>query len=148
MPPPLPVVHAILVCDMVIKEAGTNKHSAVGIFTDVFANKFPMTLNPLAVYACLSDALGRFDLAVELVDLARNKILGRVQGLKFESKDKLASHDFGIRFVNTVFPEAATYEFRLLADGRLLGAKKLRVRQLEARQGPARGLGPSRPKAS
>ncbi|MFC1706520.1 DUF6941 family protein [Planctomycetota bacterium] len=131
MPAPLPVLHAILVCDMVLREAGTNKHSAIGIFTDVFTTKFPMALNPLAVYACLSDAIGTYNISVELVDLAQNNIIGRVQGLKFESKEKLQSHDFGIRFVNTVFPQAATYEFRMLADDRLLGSKKLRVRQMD-----------------
>jgi len=128
--PPLPTVHAMLVCDMVLKEAGTNKHSAIGIFTDVYASKFPMMLNPLAVYACLSDAMGVYDLSVELVDLDQDRVLGRVEGLKLHSKDKLLTHDFGIRFVNTVFARPGTYEFRLLADGRPLGAKTLRVREM------------------
>lgn len=134
MSAPLPLCHAIMVCDMVLKEAGTNKHSAIGIFTDVYASRFPMTLNPLAVYFCLSDALGTYELTVELVDLEHNRVLGRVQGLTFVSKDKLASHDFGIRFVNTAFPQAGTYEFRLLADGRHLSAKKLRVRPMPTQQ--------------
>ncbi|MHC4390075.1 MAG: DUF6941 family protein [Planctomycetota bacterium] len=131
MPAPLPSVQAILICDMVIKEAQSNKHSAIGIFTDVFASQFPMTLHALAVYANLTDALGMYSLSVELRDLSRDKVLGRVQGLKFQSRDKLATHDFGIRFVNTVFPSAGVYEFRLLADDRLLGAKKLRVNALK-----------------
>ncbi|HVY61454.1 MAG TPA: hypothetical protein VHF22_07360 [Planctomycetota bacterium] len=129
-PAPMPSIHAMLICDMVIKEAGSNKHSAIGIFTDVYASAYPMMLNPLAVYVCISDALGNYDLAMELVDLEQNKPLGRVQGLRLQSKEKLQSHDFGIRFVNTVFPHAGTYEFRLLADGRLLGGKTLRVRPL------------------
>src|SRR5947208_2115612 len=111
--PPLPIVQAMLVCDMVIKEAGTNKQSAIGIFTDVYASAYPMMLNPLAVYVCLSDAIGVYELTMELVDLEQDKTLGRVQGLKLQSKEKLQSHDFGIRFVNTVFPHPGTYEFRL-----------------------------------
>lgn len=131
-PSPLPTVQAMLVCDMVLKEAQTNKHSAIGIFTDVYASAFPMMLNPLAAYVCLADAIGPYELAMELVDLAEDKVLGRVQGLKLHSKDKLQSHDFGIRFVNTVFPHPGRYEFRLLADGRPLGGKTLRVQQLAA----------------
>lgn len=130
MSAPFPTVHAMLVCDLVLKEAGTNKQSAIGIFTDVFATKYPMMLNPLAVYVCLSDAIGVYELSMELVDLEEDKVLGRVQGLKLQSKEKLATHDFGIRFVNTVFPKPGTYEFRLLADGRRLGAKTLRVREM------------------
>jgi hypothetical protein len=125
----------MLICDMVIKEAGSNKHSAVGIFTDVFAGTFPMMLNPLAVYVCVADALGSYELSMELVDLEQDRSLGRVQGLKLQSREKLQSHDFGIRFVNTVFPHAGTYEFRLLADGRLLGGKTLRVRAMPAQPG-------------
>jgi hypothetical protein len=143
--PPLPTVHAMLVCDLVIREAGTNKHSAIGIFTDVFTTKFPMILNPLAVYVCLGDALGFYDLAVELVDLAEDKVLGRVEGMKLQAKDKLATHDFGIRFVNTTFQKPGTYEFRLFADRRILGGKKLRVREMPPQQvpgGPAPAAGP------
>lgn len=143
MAPPLPNVQAMLVCDMVIKEAGTNKHSAIGIFTDVYASNYPMMLNPLAVYVCVADALGVYDLSMELVDLAQDRTLGRVQGLKLQAKEKLQSHDFGIRFVNTVFPHAGTFEFRLLADGRLLGGKTLRVREMPAQGLP--GMAPAAP---
>ena len=137
----MPTVHAMLVCDMVLKEAGTNKHSAIGIFTDVYASSYPMMLNPLAIYVCLSDALGSYELSMELVDLDQDKVLGRVQGLKLQSKEKLQTHDFGIRFVNTVFQHPGTYEFRLLADGRLLGGKTLRVRALPQQPGGPGGQG-------
>ena len=132
----MPTIHAMLICDMVIKDAGSNKHSAVGIFTDVYASAYPMMLNPLAVYVCIADAIGTYELVMELVDLEQDKPLGRVQGLKLQSKEKLQSHDFGIRFVNTVFPHPGTYEFRLLADGRLLGGKTLRVRALPQQAPP------------
>lgn len=150
MPPsaPLPSIHAMLICDMVIKEAGTNKHSAVGIFTDVFASAYPMMLNPLAVYVCLSDAIGTYELAMELVDLEQDKALGRVQGLKLQSREKLQTHDFGIRFVNTVFPHAGRYEFRLLADGRQLGGKTLRVSAMPAQGAPGQPGAPMPPQAS
>lgn len=144
MPPaPLPTIHAMLVCDMVIKEAGTNKHTAVGIFTDVYSSAYPMMLNPLAVYVNMADAIGTYELVMELVDLEQDKVLGRVQGLKLQSREKLQSHDFGIRFVNTVFPRPGTYEFRLLADDRLLGGKTLRVRPIPA--GGLPGLMPGGP---
>ena len=58
-----------------------------------------------------------------------------MQGLKLQAKEKLQSHDFGIRFVNTVFPHPGTFEFRLLADGRQLGGKTLRVRAMPAQAG-------------
>ncbi|RME75929.1 MAG: hypothetical protein D6776_02225 [Planctomycetota bacterium] len=123
----MPTLHALLICDMVIREAGTNKHSAIGIFTDVHATHFPMVLNPLAVYASLGDALGVYDLSLEIHNLETGETVGRVSGLKLESSDKLAHHDFGVRMVNTVFPAPAKYEFLLLADGRRLGGKTLRI---------------------
>lgn len=134
MPAPLPTLHAMLICDLVIREAGTNKHSAVGIFTDVHTATFPVVLNPLAVYACLSDAMGDYELAIELVDLQKDHTLGRIGGLKMRSDNRLASHDFGMRLVNTVFPRPSTYEFRLLADDRILGSRTVRVHQQEQRQ--------------
>ncbi len=131
--PPLPSLQAILICDMVIKEAGTNKHSAIGIFTDVFTTKFPLVLNPLAVYASIGDAIGVYDLSIELVELAADRVIARVHGIKLQAKEKLASHDFGVRLVNTIFPRPGKYEFRLLADGRLVGSKTLNVREMPAR---------------
>ncbi|GIW70554.1 MAG: hypothetical protein KatS3mg102_0096 [Planctomycetota bacterium] len=129
MPAPMPTLHALLICDLVLREAVTNKHSAIGIFTDVHTTKLPMVLNPLAVYASLTDALGSYELALELEDLENGQLVARVSGLRLESRDKLATHDFGIRLVNTVFPRASRYEFRLLVDGRLLGARTLRVHE-------------------
>jgi hypothetical protein len=76
-------------------------------------------------------------------------LLGRVQGLKLEAREKLSSNDFGIRFVNVVFPAPGTYEFRLLADGRHLGGKKLRIREMTPEGIPGIGVvGPEGPQPS
>jgi hypothetical protein len=125
----MPSLHALLICDMVIREAMTNKHSAVGIFTDVHSSKFPMVLNPLAVYASIGDAIGAYEVSMVIHNLETGEVAGRVRGLKLVSKDKLSHHDFGIRMVNSVFPKPAKYEFQLLVDDRLLGSKTLRVHQ-------------------
>ncbi len=129
MPGPMPSLHALLICDMVIREAVTNKHSAIGIFTDVHSTRFPMVLNPLAVYASFGDAIGEYALSLAIQNLESGEVIARVDGIKLTSTDRLAHHDFGIRMVNTVFPKPAKYEFQLYADNRLLGAKTLRVHE-------------------
>ena len=75
--PPKPIVNAMLVCDKVITETGTNKKSLIGIFENINAYKFPCIHHFLAVYIKLTDANGRYKFRLELVDLENDSIVGK-----------------------------------------------------------------------
>jgi len=58
MPQARPVVSALLLCDLVVREEGTHKASLIGIVRRISARRFPANLGELWVYAMLTDAEG------------------------------------------------------------------------------------------
>ena len=62
------MVKAILVCDQIIHEFGTNKKSLIGIFEEIHLQKFPAHYPRIAVYVNLTDANGMYVLGMRLID--------------------------------------------------------------------------------
>lgn len=121
--PPHPVLNAMLVCDMAIREEGTGKVSLIGIFENINATSFP-TLHPeLSVYAKLTDAHG---LHLELIQLEKARIIASGE-TTITPSDRMGAVELNFNLHNLVFPEAGLYEFRLSANGKHVGAKTLRV---------------------
>lgn len=123
--PPRPVAHAILIADQVIKEAGTNKYTLVGIFNRIYATRFPCDHHKLALYLKFSDALGDYRLEVQLVDLTPGgedleKVLANVRG-GFQMKDRLGQGEVALVFPVIRFPHPGKYEFRALANDDVVG---------------------------
>lgn len=124
--PPHPVLNAILVCDMAIREEGTGKVSLIGIFENINATSFP-TLHPeLSVYAKLTDADGEYVLRLELIQLEKARIIASGE-TTITPSDRMGAVELNFNLHNLVFPEAGLYEFRLSANGKHVGAKTLRM---------------------
>ncbi len=135
-----PLVLAFLLCDQVIREAGTGKWSAIGIFDQIIVeNRFPAVHPSLAMYCRLTDAEGDYELSIDIGRLTENghDVIGEVKGLKLRAKDRTRTGDFGIVTRNLVFPEAGRYQVRLLANGELLGEYPLLVLAREQPDGAA-----------
>ncbi len=56
MTSPTPKTNAMLICDYVITERGTNKNSLIGVFETIGAATFPCTHFAMSVYINFSDA--------------------------------------------------------------------------------------------
>ncbi|MFH1317874.1 MAG: hypothetical protein ABIH71_02525, partial [Candidatus Omnitrophota bacterium] len=72
-----PKLNAMLLCDSIITEIGTNKKSLIGIFENITANNFPCKHFKLSVYIKFTSAQGKYNFRLELVDLSSNKIIGK-----------------------------------------------------------------------
>ena len=66
---PVPSVVAMLVCDQVISEQGTNKKSLIGVFDNFYSLVFPAALPRIAVYVKLADAQGDYLFKLRFVNL-------------------------------------------------------------------------------
>ena len=131
-----PVLQALLVCDQVVQEVGTMKRSAIGIFTELLALRFPAVHASLAVYFAVTDAEGKYAIELELDDLERNQVVGGVRGIEMVARDKLAVTDFHLTFHNVQFPHPGKYEFRLLFNGHLAGSRTITLREMKTPQRP------------
>ena len=77
MTSPTPKTNAMLICDYVITERGTNKKSLIGVFENIGAATFPCTHFALSVYIKLTDAQGGYQFRLELVDLQSDIMIGK-----------------------------------------------------------------------
>ena len=139
MPPPQPSVKAILVCDQVIHEIGTNKKSLIGIFEEIHLARFPAQYPRIAVYVNLTDAHGEYVLEMRLINEDGGEF-GRGKTPKVNIENPLATCEFALQVQNLQFPKPGQYEFQIFANDSFLATKNFRVRQIQqggAQQGGA-----------
>jgi hypothetical protein len=142
MPPPLPSVKAILVCDQVIHEIGTNKKSLIGIFEEIHLPRFPAQYPRIAVYVNLTDAHGEYVLEMRLIGEDGGEV-GRGQTPKVNIENPLATCEFALQVQNLQFPKPGQYEFQIFANESFLATKNFRVRQIQQSGAQQGGTGPT-----
>jgi hypothetical protein len=125
-----PQVKAMLICDSVITEKGTEKNSLIGIFENINAKSFPCTHFSLAVYINFTDALGKYKFRLELADVENNMIIGHGETLEIEYKDKLASNNLAFVLNMLKFNRSGKYEFRFFSNGEICEIKPFNVKQI------------------
>ncbi|MDD4956603.1 MAG: hypothetical protein PHH49_03805 [Candidatus Omnitrophica bacterium] len=126
-----PLINAMLICDRVITEAGTNKKSLIGIFGNINAYKFPCVHPFLAVYIKFTDAKGPYDFRLELVDLESGKVVGEgciPDPIKIENP--LETHDIVFNLAALRFAHPGKYEFRIYANEEICGQKSFFVNKM------------------
>jgi hypothetical protein len=117
---PIPVLVAVLVCDVAVADPSTGKKNLIGIFDKVFVNKFP-TVRAMSLYVKLTDAKGKYDLAIEFVVGKTGEKLADVRG-EFVSENPLEAADAHVQFPPLPLPQPGRYELRVLADSIYLGS--------------------------
>jgi hypothetical protein len=137
---PRPAVKAILICDQIIHELGTNKKSLIGIFQDIHADSFPLRYPKIAVYVNLTDAHGNYVLELRLVSGADGTQIGSGRTPEVQIQSPLQTCEFALQVQSIAFPKPGTYEFQVLANDQLLATKSFAVHQ----RAPTGGIPPSR----
>jgi hypothetical protein len=116
----------MLICDQAIREEGTGKVSLIGIFENIHGANFPMAHLGLAVYAKVTDALGEYDVSLDLVRLDDFQLLG--QGKAHATvTDRLSPAEFIFHLGFLGFERPGRYEFRLSANGQHVASKTFDV---------------------
>ncbi len=123
---PKPSLSALLVCDMVIEDKMTNKKSIIGSFTDIWAQTFPCVQPRMAVYFCLTDAEGSYDILLRLLNTDTELLLAQA-GFTVGIPDRFVIQDFGVGLPPVQFPVAGRYELQIFANKEFLGRKEFRV---------------------
>ena len=129
-----PSIKAMLICDRVITEVGSNKKSLIGIFENIMSSKFPCTHHSLSVYVNFTDALGKYDFKLELADVEENKVLSAAEIKNANIEDKLGTNELAFNLQGLSFPHPGKYEFRIYANERFFGTKSFTVMQMEIRE--------------
>ena len=126
----IPKANAMLICDQVLTEAGTNKKSLIGIFENIGAAQFPAVHHSLSVYVKLTDAKGNYKFQLDLVDLTSNAVITKCEiPNEFQMNDPLRTSELVFNLEGLRFPHPGEYEFRIFANGRIFGQKTFLVGQ-------------------
>lgn len=131
---PVPKANAMLICDYVITEQGTNKKSLIGIFENIGAVQFPVVHPALSVYIKLTEAQGEYRFRLELVDLKTETSLAKCDlPNTIRIADPLIAHELVFNLRGLKFAHAGEYEFRIFANDRIFGQKVFLVSELQKR---------------
>lgn len=81
---PGPVVLAVVVCDMAIRDALTNKVSLIGLFSTIRATSFPSTHSLMTIYVALTGGHGTQDIEIRLVRAEDEQpVMSMIGGIDF-----------------------------------------------------------------
>ncbi len=137
MTAPTPKANAMLICDYVITERGTNKKSLIGVFENIGAATFPCTHFAMSVYIKLTDAQGGYHFRLELIDLQSDTVIGKSEmPEEVRVPSPLDAHELVFNLRGVRFMHAGNYEFRIFSNDRIFGQKKLVVEQIDANRPP------------
>jgi hypothetical protein len=127
--PPHPILNAMLLCDLTVREEGTGKYTLVGIFENINARAFPYRHGSLSVYAKITDAQGDYSIGLQFVRLEDLQVIGE-GNLSATIPDRNAVSELVFQLGGLAFERPGRYEFRLLANGRAVGIKTFNVLHL------------------
>jgi len=124
---PHPSLKAILLCDRIVEEAGTSKIALVGILDRLTVPEFPFDyVRGLELYVQVTDAAGEYAIRMDLVCLDDEHTVGQGEAVNV-IVDRRYSHEVRFDFPRIPFERPGSYEFRVFANSRFVGAAVLLV---------------------
>jgi hypothetical protein len=141
---PIPSVVAMLVCDQVIAEQGTNKKSLIGVFEVFHAFGFPTMIPRISIYVKLADAFGKYHFKLRLVKLKDESLVAEI-GIDADVTDSAHYSELALNMGNLPFPEPGKYEFQLYAGDVYLHRVTMQAVQAQLPQGGSIWPQPQRP---
>jgi hypothetical protein len=123
-----PIVEALIICDEIINEAGTNKKSLIGTFNSIVSEQFPMQHPKICVYAAMTNGQGDMSGELRCVRVEDQEVIFKAVGrVQFADPNQVVEMSFNFR--NIVFEHPGLYTFELLAGDEMLLEKRFHVVQ-------------------
>lgn len=127
-----PILLALVLCDSVIRDAETNKHSLIGTFNGIFSNSFPVHHHSLCVYISLTEGRGRVPCKLRMTSMNNDVLIEAKGEITFGDPTSVAELVFKLQPVRLDAPGAYAFEF--WAGDDLLGSRKFHAIKMEQRK--------------
>jgi hypothetical protein len=130
----IPVVRNFVACRQIISDSVENSVSLTNLIHVVVplpGETLPYIVEPLALYALLTNGRGTHEFAVELTrfDQGEETLVGRIGPARIDlGQDPLAVLGLPIPLRNVIISEVGQYTFHLLCDGQAIADEKILVR--------------------
>ena len=126
-----PILLALVLCDSIIREAGTNKLSLIGTFNGIFSNTYPCTHPSVSVYIAITEGRGKVPCTLRMTSLDSNQAVFELPGqIEFGGPTSVGELVFQLQSVR--FEKPGVYAIEFWADGDLLGSRKVSAQKLDA----------------
>ena len=132
---PPPVLLSAIVCDRVIFDRLTGMPSIIGVLQTISAMKYPARHARLAFFCELTNAHGRENITVKLVDVQEDDKIMLEQTVQGEFVDVRQVVGLGFGFEGIVFPHSGEYRLQIYAGTAPLGERRIICRQIQQERG-------------
>lgn len=126
-----PMGLAMIICDQVITEAGTNKKSLIGVFNQISAAQFPCRHARFSIFVSVTGGHGAARAEIQCVneDQGDQKLFGAEGQIKFGSPVHVVEMNF--EFNNVPFLGPGKHRIDFLCDSVPILQRPFEVRQIE-----------------
>jgi hypothetical protein len=114
--PPPPLVQAFVVCREIWELADSREHVLIGPCSRATCAEFPAHI-VVSVYAHLTDARGRYEIVLQLVDAEGEVAWTWPRTAVVEEYDPLMPHRVVLRQITVCFPQPGRFQLVLLSNG-------------------------------
>jgi hypothetical protein len=124
-----PIILALVLCDTIIREVGTNKLSLIGTFHNLFASAFPCTHPTLSIYVAITEVHGRVPCELRMTSLEDSKTIFRLPGqIEFSGPTHVAELVFQLQQIQ--FAHAGVYAVEFWVGNEILTSRRLNVQKM------------------
>ena len=124
-----PMGVALMICDQVITEAGTNKKSLIGVFNSVAARQFPCRHPRLCIFVSITGGHGKAKTNVRCLNEDSGQVLFGAEGeVAFTNPNHVVEAVF--EFNNVTFPSPGLHCIEVLSNTELVLQKRFIVKQI------------------
>ena len=132
--PPPPTLLALIICDQIIQDPATGKHSLLGLFSRISTKAFPCTHPRLNVFISLTDGHGKASGQLRVVrkDAPEEAPPQMQLSGTIEFPSPLAVVELVFTISNLPLPAAGRYSCDFYCNGALLGSRPFEAVLTEA----------------
>jgi hypothetical protein len=125
-----PMMVAMVVCDQIITELGTNKKSLIGCFNNIYSLSFPANHPSFFVFVALTNGNGNFKVRIKGFNEENNEQLFDMAGTVV-FQNPMQTIEMGFKFINLGFAKPGSHAIQFYCEDELLMTKKISVLQIE-----------------
>lgn len=127
-----PVLRSFTFCDAVVP-GNQGKLTCYGVFTDLWAERFPVTHPRFSILTTWSRGTGFHVQVIKLLNPAKTMLLNQSPEMYFTLNDETQSTHVQVDVNQVPFAEPGPYCFQVYLDGRLVAEHTLTWRQGEGK---------------
>ena len=117
---------AMIICDQIITEEGSNKKSIIGCFNSINSQTFPCIHPTFFVFVALTNGQGAFKVKLKCINESDGAIIFELGG-SMKIDDPMQTVEMGFKLVNLTFPKPGIHAIQLWCDEELLMPKRINV---------------------